>query len=408
MSPEQARGISDIDHRSDLYSFAVMAYLMTTGFHPFTGADPLAILHQHLSAQAPLPSEINPNLSHKVDAVLLRGLAKDRAARPDSATEFANDLAEAISGGDIGRKTIVNITAPNPQLAFETRVMALPEPSSAKNKRRGWMLVAGVLLPILFVFLAALFALKGANNPVLAVDENDAATRIVAEISETANAEMLALTSAAQSTRDDSRATLPPTFTATPSPTVTPSLTITNTLAVSETPAISPTPLGNARVSTAEGAELRTAPFTLGELIAHLNFGTRLELYGRTANAEWFQTRTFTNPELNGWIRRSDVETRINPLTLPITWTPGSTPAPTSMVIPTSGSGNPPQATATLPPPPTGAPTNAPTNPPPPTATPTPTWTATLRPTETPTRCTSADGIANCLPGVSPPSANGA
>jgi serine/threonine-protein kinase len=103
MSPEQARGISDIDHRSDLYSFAVLAYLMSTGFHPFTGAVPLAIMHQHLSAQAPLPSEINPNLSHKVDAVLLRGLAKDRAARPDSSTEFANDLAEAISGGDIGR-----------------------------------------------------------------------------------------------------------------------------------------------------------------------------------------------------------------------------------------------------------------------------------------------------------------
>jgi serine/threonine-protein kinase len=76
MSPEQARGKKQLDYRSDLYSLAVMSYLLTVGRFPFVGNDLLAILQQHVNASPPLPSEIDPDLPPTLDSVLLRGLAK--------------------------------------------------------------------------------------------------------------------------------------------------------------------------------------------------------------------------------------------------------------------------------------------------------------------------------------------
>ena len=99
MPPEQACGLQDqIDHRSDQFSLAAIAYTMLTGREPFWGDDMVAILHQVVETDPPPPSQLLPALSPEIDAVIMRGLAKQSADRYASTLAFAAALRGAIEG----------------------------------------------------------------------------------------------------------------------------------------------------------------------------------------------------------------------------------------------------------------------------------------------------------------------
>lgn len=98
MSPEQVNGSRGIDYRADVYSFAVIAYLMATGYFPFMTSNTLTILNQHLSERAPLPSRLNPRLPQALDDVLLKGLSKKRDERQTSAGALAREFEAAVAG----------------------------------------------------------------------------------------------------------------------------------------------------------------------------------------------------------------------------------------------------------------------------------------------------------------------
>ena len=99
-SPEQARG-ETVDLRSDLYSTGVLLYEMLTGRPPFTGETAVSVAYQHVSEVAPAPSTINPNISRAIDSVVMKALAKDRAARFQSASEFRTALINSVSGQSV-------------------------------------------------------------------------------------------------------------------------------------------------------------------------------------------------------------------------------------------------------------------------------------------------------------------
>jgi serine/threonine-protein kinase len=96
MSPEQARG-DKLDRRSDVYSFAVLVYQALSGRLPFDSDDAWGYITKHLS-EAPAPiRQYAPDLSVAVEDVLAAGLAKDREARPDRATDLISSVREAMS-----------------------------------------------------------------------------------------------------------------------------------------------------------------------------------------------------------------------------------------------------------------------------------------------------------------------
>lgn len=108
ISPEQARGETNLDYRSDLYSLAVIAYVLAVGHFPFNGDHALAILNQHITESVPPPSTVNPDVPKALDGVLLKGLAKRPEDRYPSADTFVEALARALSD-NLPRSTLINV-----------------------------------------------------------------------------------------------------------------------------------------------------------------------------------------------------------------------------------------------------------------------------------------------------------
>ena len=100
MAPEQACGLREqIDHRSDQFSLAAIAYTLLTGREPFRGENAIAVLYEVVHTDPVLPSQIIPALSPEIEAVIMKGLAKESADRYPNVLEFASALRAAIHGG---------------------------------------------------------------------------------------------------------------------------------------------------------------------------------------------------------------------------------------------------------------------------------------------------------------------
>jgi hypothetical protein len=96
ISPEQVTG-TQVGPAADRYSLATIAYEMLTGVIPFDGEGLMEILYSQVHREPPPPSTRNRTLNPRVDAVLMRGLAKNPADRWDSCAAFVDALAAALA-----------------------------------------------------------------------------------------------------------------------------------------------------------------------------------------------------------------------------------------------------------------------------------------------------------------------
>ena len=92
LAPESIASPADVNARSDLYSLGAVAYFLLTGQPPFSGASIVEVCAAHLHTPPRPPSERSPAVSPALDAVILRCLAKEPAARFESALSLREAL----------------------------------------------------------------------------------------------------------------------------------------------------------------------------------------------------------------------------------------------------------------------------------------------------------------------------
>jgi hypothetical protein len=155
MSPEQAQS-KPLDGRSDLYTIGLILFQMVTGRHCFPDEDAVVVMARHIQSLPPRPREVAPDagISRKLEAVILRALAKDPKRRPQSALEFHDELDAALLDTS---EALVNESAVVPTAAA-TSIGPVADPSmqvdafAAPERRGGVRMVAiGAIFAVVLV-----------------------------------------------------------------------------------------------------------------------------------------------------------------------------------------------------------------------------------------------------------------
>lgn len=403
MSPEQVSGLRTIDYRADIYSLGVIAYLLATGYFPFSGTSALMLLNQHLTEMPPLPSNLNPRLPREIDDVLLRGLAKKPEDRFDSAGALAKAFADVTA--EISATEIILLASqPTPildpssayhstlrrngngagfehdesrqfgdvtpklsasDLQVQTNAPRPPSvPRSEEQRMPLWIIGITVAAVVVLLVIGAntLTSIMQASPtpvlPVVAVTETTVPEIILAEATETATM----------------TETFTPSPTRTASPTETSSATATRTASLTESPTASRTPRPSQTATLRPSATRTISNYLLtatGQAIERRETATRnaqLEASGQAPNIIATQAQGAQPTSSSGVIRATDADQPL-PTHAPATSVSAATSVPATFVPPTS---IPPTSIPPTSVPPTAVPPTpvTPTNAPPPTNTP--------------------------------------
>ena len=155
LSPEQASGGPAGPH-SDLYSLGCVLFEMLTGEPPFTGDSAAGLAYQHVHVDPEPPSARQPGVPAQLDGIITRLLAKDPAARPDSAVARA-DLLAALNPDAAAALTT----------AHEDVVTARLSRRRSRRLTRAEVVLAGALAAALAALAAML--LSGTTGPAARV-----------------------------------------------------------------------------------------------------------------------------------------------------------------------------------------------------------------------------------------------
>jgi serine/threonine-protein kinase len=97
MSPEQVRGLRDIDHRSDLYALGVILYEALTGQIPYSSENRGDLIIAIAAGGAPPPHQVNPTIPIAVSDLITKAIARARDDRFFDAREMRQAVLAAVT-----------------------------------------------------------------------------------------------------------------------------------------------------------------------------------------------------------------------------------------------------------------------------------------------------------------------
>jgi serine/threonine-protein kinase len=183
MSPEQATGQKDIDHRGDLWSLGVLAYYALTGVKPFPGPGTIDTLLQICHQEVRPPSQVVPGLPPEIDAFIARALQKERRLRFQSSMEMARALKPFLPSSlsvppaplqPVQPLPPVPGPAPKPIASNADKpTLQPPRPATPPPRNRAILIGIGAASLVLIVIAAAwAFLRKGDTEPPPAAAPN--------------------------------------------------------------------------------------------------------------------------------------------------------------------------------------------------------------------------------------------
>jgi serine/threonine-protein kinase len=139
MSPEQARGETDVDKRADIYSMGVILYRGLTGKLPFVANTIGDLLVKIISSTAPTVRELCPDVSPSLSAVVEQAMTRNREDRFADARAMRRALRSVTDGTSSSGRRAVSLGTPRSgdmaQAASAPRGRPEPRPERARD---GW------------------------------------------------------------------------------------------------------------------------------------------------------------------------------------------------------------------------------------------------------------------------------
>jgi len=158
MSPEQARG-EELDPRSDLFSFGVVLYEMTTGKKPFSTGNVICTLDAVLNQKPVSPLSLNPKLPQDLEGIIGRAMEKDRGHRYPNALAMKGDLQSLRKETESG---LTRTGTRRPRLPY--RLATTTFRTSSKFSTYLLLGVSGLLLTVLVAVGAVWFKQRQAGG----------------------------------------------------------------------------------------------------------------------------------------------------------------------------------------------------------------------------------------------------
>ncbi|MBZ5651334.1 MAG: serine/threonine-protein kinase, partial [Acidobacteriia bacterium] len=143
MSPEQARQ-EPMDGRSDLFSFGLVLYEMTTGCQAFKGRSDGIVLDAILNGTPVSPSQINRVVPPRLEQIIGRTLEKDPALRYQTARDLKSELQRLKRDVDSGISSGSSLAAP-----------AISKTGKPSHKKMVLVATGVALLGLLFLIIDA-------------------------------------------------------------------------------------------------------------------------------------------------------------------------------------------------------------------------------------------------------------
>ncbi len=174
MSPEQCRGASTVDHRTDVYALGCILYVLICGRPPFVNDTTGDMIASHLMEE-PEPPSTHVSVSAALDELVLRCLAKSVEDRFGHMTEVANRLEALLGEVDPGaaslRPSRPVVAAPSRSGAVAIGELTTLAPPQPRTRRRPWIIGGAIAAGLVATFLVVRgFASSSGDASTSAID----------------------------------------------------------------------------------------------------------------------------------------------------------------------------------------------------------------------------------------------
>jgi serine/threonine protein kinase len=168
MSPEQARGVDEVDHRADLWSLAVIAFECLTGRPPFESKALGDLLAKIIFEPLPVPSHVDSVCTPEFDRWWTRAVARDPRDRFASAREMTDALGRAI--GVVATQDTRNATEANAPRVPGAKGPEVALPLGSRSRRSKFFAAAMVmaLAPVAAALCSGATDARSAHGATLA------------------------------------------------------------------------------------------------------------------------------------------------------------------------------------------------------------------------------------------------